>query len=154
MYISTNRGAKDALISLLFLTLLLLFSAMANAGTCKVKHPENFTTFFDRFSAKNQFSVTRTTYPLRYLKWEYGLDKKGNDDSSPVLMLITKSQDQSGISLSNYMQENNLTFEIKEVSKKAATVTIFQEQSDWKLEYHFIQKNHCWFLREIEDLSL
>jgi hypothetical protein len=153
MYISPNRGAKEVLISLLFLFSLFLFSVKANASTCKIKRPENFAIFFKSFSAKNPFAVARTVYPLRYLKWEYGLDEKGNDDSSPVLMLITKSQDQSGISLLSYMQENNLAFEIKEVSKKTATVTIFQAQSDWKLEYHFVQKNRCWFLREIENLS-
>jgi hypothetical protein len=73
MHISPNRGTKEALISILFLFALFLFSVKANASTCKGKQPENFATFFKSFSAKKPFAVARTAYPLRYLKWNRGM---------------------------------------------------------------------------------
>lgn len=139
---------------LLFGMLLLLSPVLATAGTCESKHTEKFAAFFDRFSTEKAFAIDRTLYPLRLRVWEYGLDEKGNDTSSPILKLVTKNQDQSEPSLSTYMEENNLNFKITESSQKSTKVHLFKEGTDWSTVYHFVNKNRCWFLRDIEDFSL
>lgn len=139
---------------LLFVIFFLLSPALATAGSCESKHSEKFEVFFDKFSTEKEFAVGRTLYPLRLRLWEYGLDEKGNDASSPILKFVTKAQDQNKPSLSSYIQENSLDFKITQNLQKSAKVHIFKEGTDLSVIYLFVNKNRCWFLREIEDRSL
>ena len=139
---------------LIYLILYLLLPSFATAGSCKSNQSESFVTFFDKFSSEKEFALSRTIYPLKFKKWEHGLDEKGNDASSPTLKFITKKEEEKGSSLSYYMKKNSLDFEITENLEDSAKVKIYKEGTDWMMDYHFMNKSNCWFLREIEDFSL
>lgn len=147
-----RKSYRLMLLLALFLSLFILTSGYAH--TCKVSSSENFQIFFDRFLVEKEFAISRTVYPVRHLKQEYGLNENGQEDSSATLTLLTEKQYKEALPLSTFIQENKLIFEIKMRSKNVATVKVYKSDTDWVLEYHFIQKHRCWFLREIEDLSL
>lgn len=138
----------------LILTFLLLQSALAVAGVCAASSPEEFAPFFSKFSDDKHFAVSRTVFPLRVLKWEYGIDSQGKDESAPRRFRISKSQYETTPSLSSSMKENGLVSRVKSVSTRSAIVEVFKEDTDWLTSHHFKRVSRCWYLHEYQDHSL
>lgn len=88
------------------------------------------------------------------LKWEYGIDDNGKDESAPVKSQISKDDYAQWPSLGVYMKNNGLQSRIKSQSRATAVVDVFKEYSDWLVSYHFKTKAGCWFLWQYEDQSL
>jgi hypothetical protein len=133
---------------------LMFYSALSAGSVCEPVAPEDFLEFFSRFSDDRQFAINRTIFPLRALKWEFGIDANGKDESAPVRSRIPKAQYASGPSLSVYMKENGLTSKIKSATSRSAIVEVFKDDSDWLTTRHFVRKRNCWFLYEYQDHSL
>ena len=138
----------------LVLFVLLLQSALAVASVCNASSPEEFAPFFSKFSGNKHFAVSRTLFPLRALKWEYGIDSHSKDESAPRRYHISKAQYESTPSLSSSMNEHGLTSREKSIGKCTAIVEVFREGTDWVTSHHFKRIGHCWFLYEYQDHSL
>jgi hypothetical protein len=136
------------------LALLMLYSTLSVAGVCESVAPEEFAVFFSKFTDDKQFSIGRTIFPLRALKWEFGIDASGKDESAPVRSRIPKEKYANAPSLSAYMRENGLTAKIKNVTSRSAVVEVFKDGTDWLTTRHFVRKGNCWFLYEYQDHSL
>ena len=124
------------------------------AGECRAMQPEAFAAFFSRFADEKPFAVTRTIFPLQQVRWEYGVDAKGNDVSTPVRSRVSKVAFSATPSLSAYMQKNGLTSKIKEITTNTAVVAVFKPDTDWLTTYHFSLKGNCWFFHKYQDYSL
>jgi hypothetical protein len=124
------------------------------AGECWSTETEDFTAFFFRFANEKPFAVTRTIFPLKQVRWEDGIDAKGNDDSAPIYSSISKVEFSAEPSLSTYMKENGLVANIKQLATNDAVVEVFKPDTDWLTTYHFLLKDNCWFLHEYHDHSL
>ena len=138
----------------LVLIVLLLQATLAVAGVCTASSPEEFAPFFSKFSDDKHFAVSRTVFPLRALKWEYGIDSQGKDESAPRRFRIPKAKYETTPSLSSSMKEHGLTSRVKGVSTRSAIVEVFKEGTDWLTSHHFKRIGRCWFLYEYQDHSL
>lgn len=138
----------------LALPLSLIWSTFAVAGNCTAPAPEDFAPFFSRFSDDKSFSVERTVFPLRALKWEYGVDSKGRDESAPRRFTVSKKRYAATPSVSNTIKDNGLTSRYKPEKTGAVVVEIFKEGSDWFTSHHFKRVGNCWYLYEYQDHSL
>lgn len=142
------------MIRTLVLFLLLMCSALATADNCTVSSPEEFASFFSKFSDNKMFSVERTKFPLRALKWEYGIDSKGKDESGSRRFNVSKEKYAAMPSISTVIKEQDLTSQIKSVQTRVAVVDVFKESSDWFSSYHFKRVGNCWYLYEYQAHSL
>jgi hypothetical protein len=133
---------------------MMFYSALSAGSACESVKREDFSVFFSRFSDDRQFAFNRTIFPLRALKWEYGIDSNGKDESAPVRSRISKEKYASAPSLSVYMKENGLTSKIKSSTSRSAVVEVFKDGTDWLTTRHFVRKGNCWFLYEYQDHSL
>lgn len=140
--------------ALLFGPVLLTAAIAANAVECSPKNPEPFSSFFQRFSTEHAFAVRRTVLPLRILKWEYGLNDKGEDDSAPTKSFISISDYLQWPTLNSYMKSNDLTSAIGSQTRTATVLKVFKEDTDWQMLYHFKLQKGCWFFWKYEDQSL
>lgn len=131
-----------------FMCYLLLGSSIAKAG-CNIKSPENFDTFFSMWSSNKQFSVERTIFPLKTIKYD-----SGGDEPEPIYGHVTKVEFEHSPSTVEHMKENSLQHSISLVTAKTATVKIFKDGTDWQYEYHFKNRGGCWYFYEFENQSL
>ena len=135
-----------------YATLAFLLPTLAQA--CSTNNPEVFAPFFSRFSNEQGFAVQRTDTPLRMLRWEYGLNDKGQDESSPVTSSLSREEYAKWPSLKTYMQANGLQAKVKSLTNKAAVVDVYKDGSDWLVLYHFKRVAGCWRFWQYEDQSL
>lgn len=137
---------------------ILLISALLPLQTfafdCKGSEKESFPTFFERFSHDKRFAVSRTIYPIRSIKWEFGADDKGNDVSAPTRSTISKETNSKAPALSAYMTDNGLTARTKPLSQRVVEIEVLKPDTDWIVIFRFARKGHCWFFTEYEDQSL
>ena len=145
-----KRRSAHALISIG----MVFYSVASHAGNCGLSKPEDFRQFFSRFSTDKAFSSSRTLYPLRVQRLEYGIDPDSNDEPKPVRSRVTKEQDAPYPTLDAYMKEHGLISEIIELRPKYAVVQVFMQDSDWLMTYHFRRKGNCWYMTELQDDSL
>ena len=124
------------------------------AIVCSSSRPEAFAAFFERFSVEPAFAINRTVFPLQVLKWEYGVDNSGKDESAPVKSSLAKDSFAKWKSLNSYMKDNGLQARVKKVTAIAAVVDIFKDSSDWLVSYHFKVKSGCWYLWQYEEQSV
>lgn len=139
--------------SLAFL-IAVTITAPAYAFDCKAREPESFATFFSHFSDDKQFATSRTIYPIRSIKWEFGVDDNGNDVSAPTRSTISREKNSKAPTLSAYMTENGLTARTKPLSQRVVEVEVLKPNTDWIVIFRFARKGHCWFFTEYEDQSL
>lgn len=140
--------------ALLFAVALLTTAVAGNAAECSPDNPEPFVSFLQRFSTESKFTVRRTVLPLRMLKWEYGLNDKGEDDSAPMKSFVSKRDYLQWPTLDSYIKSNNLTSAIDSQSRTAAILKVFKQDTDWQMLYHFKSQKGCWFFWQYEDQSL
>ncbi len=138
----------------LILLVLVALTAPVRAGECEAREPEDFATFFSQFADDKQFATSRTIYPVRSIKWEFGADEKGNDASVAVRSKISKEQNAKAPTLASHMKENGLTARTKNISKRVLAVEVFKPSTDWIVIFKFMRKGNCWFFTEYEDQSL
>lgn len=98
--------------------------------------------------------MKRTTFPLRVLKWEYGLDENGKDESAPVVTYVSKAKYLNSPTISEHMQENKLEAKIKKLTGQVSVVEIYFPDSSWVNTFHFRRIGHCWSFHELQDHSL
>lgn len=139
--------------ALLAVILVLLCPTISIADSCKAVDREEFSSFLSRFMKDHSFSVSRTLFPLKSLKWEYGLDGDGKDDSAPRRSLISKLEYEKSLSPATSMKKNGLAFKIKGIKPRSAIVEVFKPDTGWLESYHFIRKGNCWYLDEFQDHS-
>ncbi|MBS1190553.1 MAG: hypothetical protein H6R10_2345 [Rhodocyclaceae bacterium] len=102
------------MLRLLAFVFLVGLPQQSFAAVCKAGEPEDFSAFFTHFSDDKPFAVSRTLFPLRQLRWEYGIDSKGNDVSSPVPSRASKAEFSATPSLSGVHAGKRLGFEDQE----------------------------------------
>ena len=140
--------------ALLFAVAFLATAAAGNAAECSPDNPEPFASFLQRFSMEPKFAVNRTVLPLRMLKWEYGLNDKGEDDSATVKSFVSKRDYLKWPTLDSYIKGNNLTSAIDSQTRTAAILNVLKQDTDWQMLYHFKSQKGCWFFWQYEDQSL
>lgn len=139
----------------LFLAFLALFSHPAGASeSCFSRRTEAFPAFFAHFSRDAAFAAARTVDPLPVLKWEYGVNDKGDDESAPVKSTVSRASFAQSLPLSEYMDKNGLRSEILFHNARGARVKVFKPDTDWQVQYHFRAVRGCWHLIQLEDESL
>lgn len=151
---SMSAYADRVSIRILAAILVASCSVQAQAEDCKAKVREQFSAFFSRYETDKQFAISRTTFPLRSLKREFGLDEKGRDVPSVIRSSISQAQFSASPALSTYAKENGLSSRIKPPAARSAIVEVFKPDTDWLISYHFQLKGSCWFLSEYQDQSL
>ncbi len=140
---------------LVLAALLLVGSFSVLASECTQRMPESFDTFLERFSSDHDFAIRRTVFPLRILKWEYGLDEKGKDVSAPEKWNISRSDYAGWPKLDAALKDNKqLAFRIGRNSGTKAVFEVFQPNTDWIVLFHFKAKKGCWYFWQYEDKSL
>lgn len=137
-----------------FAATLLVAPLATFALDCSYARPEAFASFFERFGKEPAFAISRTVFPLQFLKWEYGIDSSGKDESAPVKSFLPKESFANWKALNSYMKDNGLQFRFKKVTATVAVVDVFKDSSDWLVSYHFKVKSGCWYLWQYEDQSL
>ena len=142
------------MIRALGLLLSVMYSALAGAHDCAATSPESFSVFFAKFADDKPFSVSRTLFPLRALKWEYGIDSKGKDESAPSRFTVPKNRYAATPSISATIKEHGMTSRIKSAESHMVVVEIFKDGSDWYTSHHFKRVGNCWYLYEYQDHSL
>jgi hypothetical protein len=140
--------------ALLLTTALLAAPAAALAAVCSTNNPEPFGLFIRQFSSEPAFALKRTILPLEVLRWEYGINERGEEKPEVVVSWISKHEYAKWAPLDGYMKKNGLTSSIESQSKNAAALKIFKDGTDWQVVYRFKLRKGCWFLRQFEDESL
>ena len=136
------------------LILFLLLAATTSSGQVRAdERPENFDTFFARFTQDAAFAVSRTQFPLQCWLWQYGMDGKGNDESAPEISVISRAQFVQSPSLAHFMTQNGLRKVRQSMVTDNAVVDIGKEGTGWLVSYHFKLQHGCWFLWRYEDKS-
>lgn len=133
----------------ILLSILFLFSGFTFAFQCDIN---DFNKFYTNFKNEKQFADNRTIFPLRLTTWEYGIDSNGKDVSSKNINYTTNKKDVS--LLSDFIKEHELSEKTTMKNNSKINITIFKQDTDFQLQYHFICHKNSWFLYEIEDQSL
>jgi hypothetical protein len=140
---------------LVLAALLLVGSFSVLASDCTQRKPESLDNFLERFSTDHDFANTRTIFPLRVLKWEFGLDEKGKDVSAPEKWKISRSDYAGWPRLDKVLKDNKqLASRISSNSGTKAIFEIFQPNTDWIVLFHFKSQKGCWYFWQYEDRSL
>jgi hypothetical protein len=134
---------------LIALLLTSLTACIGKKPTCENSHNENFEHFFSHWITDKSFSLERTKYPLKQVKY-------ADDDEHTFEQIdfISKADIAGQPTLSVYENKHGLTHTIKPQNKKLTIVSIFKPDTDWLYEYVFIKSKQCWFLEEVHDYSL
>jgi hypothetical protein len=119
------------------------------AFACDAQRPENFSSFFSHFSNDKNFAFSRTIYPSTRVRLEYGIEG-GKQQITEQRRTVTRQGDAASSALGDYIKANQLEFTVDESAKGKTVVDVFKPDRDWVLSYHFMSKNGCWFLREIQ----
>ena len=133
---------------ILALFLSLMSSTLAIAGKCTASSPEEFASFYSNFADDKSFSMERTRFPLHAVKWEYGMDSRGKDESTPRRFKVSKEKFAAMPSISTTVQAHGLISRIRLVSRNVAVVELFKEGSDWFTSHHFKRIGNCWSFYE------
>ena len=147
-------NVSPRMIRRFLLAMPFLASSWAFAAECSSRSPEAFNEFLARFSREQVFAVERTVFPLRILKWAYGLDEQGKDASSPVKSTLSREVDRQWPTREAHIRGQGLNQRVVSRSANAVIIEIFKEGSDWLTSYHFKNKAGCWYLWQFEDKSL
>lgn len=140
--------------ALLFVAIFFTAAIDANARGCMPNNRELFAPFLQRFSTEPAFALKRTVLPLRVLKWEYGIDENGEDESAPIKSFVSKRDYLRWPTLDSYMKNNNLSSSVDRQTRSAVVLRVFQQDSDWPMLYHFKLWKGCWYFWQYEDQSL
>jgi hypothetical protein len=120
---------------------------------CDSTHPENFTTFFTRFSGDKAFALSRTIYPSTRTHYEYRMED-GKQQITERQRKVAKRDDANYPPLGEYIKSIGLESKAQVLSADEAIVEIFKPHTSGLLTYHFSLTRGCWFLREIQNHSL
>lgn len=138
-----------------FFAFFALFSHPVGASeSCFSRRTEAFPAFFAHFSRDAAFATARTVDPLPVLKWEYGVNAKGEDESATVKNTVSRATFAQWPALSEYMTKNGLRSEIVLHNARGARVKVFKPDTDWQVQYYFRAVRGCWRLIQLEDESL
>lgn len=135
-------------LTALALVFTLPFSAMAQC-----KPGEVFAPFLARFSQDKPFAVTRTLYPMTNLRHEYG-EENGKSVDVVIKTVVSKVDDASTPTMKQVQDKYTLDSETHSLSSGAAKVKLFQPNTDFLIDYHFVKRHGCWYLHHVEDFSL
>jgi hypothetical protein len=110
---------------------------------------ENFDLFFNFFSEDIAFQYTNTQFPLKLILWNM------KDDKPVELWVIAKHYSESPFTIfpDRARREEIPLMYILELKGRDIVVKVFQEDSDYMIEYMF-SWNDCWRLVQIEDPSI
>ncbi|MFA7293590.1 MAG: hypothetical protein WC023_15230 [Rhodocyclaceae bacterium] len=134
---------------------LLVMSLTGQASDCSPQKPEPFDSFLKNFSSAQDFALKRTVFPLRMLKWEFGLDEQGKDVSAPEKWAISRGEYDGWPTLSEALKENKqLTSRVGSITAAKVVLEVFQPNTDWLVLFHFRTQKGCWFFWQYEDRSL
>ena len=129
--------------------MLALIGTPLAASACDALRPENFSNFFDHFSNDKNFAFSRIIYPSTRVRLEYSIEN-GKQQITEQRRRVTRQGDAASSALGDYIKANQLEFTVDDSTKGKAVVDVFKPDRDWILSYHFMSKNGCWFLREIQ----
>lgn len=132
----------------LLLVLLLPLGAFAQCGA---RSPEPFAVFLEKFSRDKAFSVARTMYPLELRRVVQADNEIGMES---VSTRISRAEDESEPTMSDYARTNGLQLNMSSLAATTATARIEKPDTDWVLDYDFVRKGRCWYLKRIEDHTL
>lgn len=131
---------------------VLLIALVACTGknlTCESSRDENFEKFFAHWITNKSFSLQRTKYPLKQVRYT-----DGEEHTSEQIDYISKANEVNQPTLRDYENKHGLTHTIKLQDKNQIIVSLFKPDTDWLYKYVFIKSNRCWFLEEVHDYSL
>ena len=117
---------------------------------------EEFLGFFYRFKVDKLFSIERAIFPIKSIKYEYGLDQQGKEETVAIETKVLAETFTKQPTLHEYAANYNLSIEIKppEATLEKRIVKVYKQGTDWLIEYHFIMKDSSWYLQETHDYSL
>ncbi len=135
------------------LTIILLVSVL---GCTEQADVEDFDLFLDRFLSDKQFALGRTMTPLLSVRHEYTVDTYGKEKKTAIESTVSRNELEKRPAMDEFISKNNLSTEVKpsERDPSAKIVKIYKEDTDWLLEYHFVNKEGEWFLNSVHDYSL
>ncbi|MDX8385347.1 MAG: hypothetical protein R8M11_02390 [Gallionella sp.] len=142
------------MIRSLILSILIVLPMSVHADACDSAEPEDFLSFFFRFSGSKNFSASRTIYPLKVITQVYGIDEMGSDLSVSGISYRSKQQDAELHSLSYLIQKESLIAKVHEGSPNYFVVQVFGDNPNVGETLHFSRKANCWFLKENRKHSL
>ena len=141
---------KTLKYALLFVMLLVPVSALAE---CKARTPEPFEKFLESFGSSKSFALTRTEYPLTFIKHE-DLDP-AQEGRTAVKKLIQKRDDATVPAIAVFARDNDVELSTTALKSAEATVRMAKPGTDSLIvDYHFVRKGTCWYLRRMEDHTL
>ncbi|MFA5081619.1 MAG: hypothetical protein WC474_03620 [Hydrogenophilaceae bacterium] len=107
----------------MFFYLLLGACGSSCAGTCNPGKPEVFEAFFSIFKSDRKFAVSRTQYPLKFVRID--LDEHGLETGlPPTVLLISQESDAGSPSLADYMKENQMEAKTLSLTQAEAIVQV------------------------------
>lgn len=139
------------MIRVLLLAMLMVpASAFAD---CKARTPEPFEKFFAAFGHDKDFAITRTEYPLTFIRHEE--TDVADDRRVPIKKLIEKTTEAASPAIAIFARDNDVELDTILLKKREATVRMAKPGTDSLIfDYHFARKGACWYLRRIEDHTL
>lgn len=131
---------------------MLMVPATAFAD-CKAGSAEPFAKFIESFGRDKGFAVTRTEYPLAFIRHE---DLDPNQDGRvAVKKLLDKRDDALQPAIAVFARDNDVELRTTSLRKTEAIVRMAKPGTDSLIvDYHFVRKGACWYLRRLEDHSL
>jgi hypothetical protein len=120
---------------------------------CDAKHPEDFTSFFTKYSDDKEFALSRTIYPSLRTRYEYRIED-GKQQITERQRKVARQDDAKFPPLGEYMKSIGLESRPQQITKNEATVELSKPGSQGLLTYHFSLTRGCWFLREVQNHSL
>jgi hypothetical protein len=135
------------------LTALALVFTLPSSAMAQCKPGEVFAPFLARFSQDKSFAVTRTLYPMTNLRHEFG-HEDGKSVDVVIKTVVTKADDASAPTMKQVQDKYTLDAKTDALSSRAAKVKLFQPDSDFVIDYHFVKRHGCWYLHHIDDSSL
>ena len=110
----------------------------------------DFSNFIKVFSENVNIQIAFTKYPLQQQK----LDLNAEPEPKPVMRKLLRDQVLFPV-MPNALErrKKSLVLKIDEERLNHVNLTIFKEDTDYKVSY-FFKKYSCWHLERIEDWSL
>ncbi len=143
---------KILIRALSILTFLFWVVGCADAAT----QNEDFNLFFTQYSTNKTFSLSRSIFPIRSFKYEYGVDQHGKEETAVIETRVVSDTLAKQPTLSEYATTNGLSIEIQpaHANSPKRIVKVYKQGTDWLIEYHFIKTDNLWYLNETHDYSL
>lgn len=138
----------------IFSILTFLFWVVGCADTAT--RDEDFNSFFTQYSTNKAFSLSRSVFPIRSFKYEYGVDQHGKEETAVIETRVVSDTLAKQPTLSEYAATNGLSVEIQPAPDTPLKhrVKVYKQGTDWLVEYHFIKTDNRWYLYETHDYSL